>query len=67
MRGPNAFKRTALKRTFLSASDAGVDVDHVEVAPDGTIRIFPVKAAIKADRPANEWDEAFGKSSTQVR
>jgi hypothetical protein len=67
MRGPNAFKRTNLKRALISASDAGVDVDHVEVSPDGTIKIFPVRAANKDAQPSNEWDDAFGKPSTQVR
>jgi hypothetical protein len=36
MRGPNDFKLTNVKRAFVAASDAGVDVDRVEVAPDGT-------------------------------
>jgi hypothetical protein len=40
---------------------------EARVAPDGTIKIFPVRAANKDDHTANEWDEAFGKPSTQVR
>jgi hypothetical protein len=67
MRGPNDFKRTNLKRAFISANDAGVDVDHVEVSPDGTIKIFPVRPANNAKPTANEWDEVLDKPSTQVR
>jgi hypothetical protein len=67
MRGPNDFKRTNVKRAFVAANDAGIDVDRVEVAPDGTIKIFPVRAENKGSHPASEWDQDLAKPAVPVR
>lgn len=42
MRGPNKFRQREITRTIKAAKAAGVEVDRIEVDPDGKIVVHVV-------------------------
>ena len=65
MRGPALFTQRNVSRVLRAVRAAGVTA-NVEIGKDGKILIIPAGAG-KDAHPLNEWDEALGKPSTQVR
>jgi hypothetical protein len=63
----STFKETDIKRAVRGAQNAGLSIGRLEIGKEGKISIVPKEEAAKDDRPADEWDEAFGKPSTKVR
>jgi hypothetical protein len=62
---PCLFKERDISRAFRAARAAGIEA-RVDIAPDGTIRIFqlPPQESAEAPKPApetNEWDDVLGK------
>lgn len=56
---PWLFRQRDVSRAFRAAKLAGITA-RVDIAPDGTIRIFQL--ADPQDQPkTNEWDDVLGK------
>jgi hypothetical protein len=61
---PRLFSQRDISRAFRAAHAAGVTA-RVDIAPDGTIRIFQLtpQEAVEGPKPSpeiNEWDLALG-------
>ena len=62
---PSLFRQNDIARAFRAAKAAGVTA-RVDIAPDGTIRIFQLTG--QQDPPkTNEWDSVLDKSQTEIR
>lgn len=62
---PWLFRQRDISRAFRAANAAGIAA-RVDIAPDGTIRIFQLTDP--QDPPkTNEWDDVLDKSQTEIR
>jgi hypothetical protein len=58
-RGPWSVKPSVMRRTIHGVHSAGLQVERIEVAPDGKLVIVPREASTIEARPTdnkNEWD-----------
>jgi hypothetical protein len=56
-RGVQTFKQTDVTKACKGASQAGLDVQRVEIDRAGKIVLFAGKSAVpQTDQPENEWD-----------
>jgi hypothetical protein len=53
MRRPSAFKKTDVTRATLAVRAAGLQIDRVEIAKDGSIIVVPVRS-IRADMESEQ-------------
>ena len=59
MRRPATFRQSDLVRALKAARAAGVEVDRVEIGPDGRMVVVLSRegaAAQERERNVNEWD-----------
>jgi hypothetical protein len=67
-RNPTHFRQLDITRALKAAARAGVTVDKIEIAADGTISL-----KVSRDRPAatagaaNEWDTVLYEAPSEIR
>ena len=63
---PWLFRQTDISRAFRAARAAGITA-RVDIAPDGTIRVFQLTDDPQGPPKINEWDGVLGKPPASLR
>jgi hypothetical protein len=65
MRRPSRFRKSELTRVTKAVLEAGLEIDSVEVASDGAIRVKPRKPSVDAASMKDDLDRELAEFNAQ--
>ncbi len=65
--GPYRVRQAEVRRVIKAANSAGIEIERIEVGPDGRVSLIPGKPGERGNDASNPWDEVLTNAADAER